>query len=322
MVRKPSPMCSGPLTSGTRFFKPKVINNLGTFQDGGLRYNNPLSIALLEHGFLWPEKGDPDFALSLGTGTSEGNGNAFAVGPQSPVRDRFFSRLYKTFMLNLDGEQAWRELINTLPPEKKPRYHRLNLSLKGPEPAIDDAAAMTLLKSYAEKSVASAAQFSSLLDSMYASMFFFELDDIPSFTGDSYHCCGHIFCRLELPPHGKDALLARLIGLSAHFLINGTPLSSVGAESKKKSLSYRRRVRFEAASLNDLVGISIQGFTSRPRSISGMPKTLHQLIRLQYLQSPFGCSTHDSVEKSLPQIPMKRKAPWPDLHSPFKQLKV
>ncbi|KAL9078314.1 MAG: hypothetical protein Q9157_002777 [Trypethelium eluteriae] len=303
------------------FFKPKVINNLGTFQDGGLRYNNPLNVALLEHGFLWPGKGEPDFALSLGTGTSEAKGDAFASGPQSPVRDRFLPRLYKTFMLNLDGEKAWHELVNNLPPERTMRYHRLNLTLKGPEPAIDDVAAMSLLKGYAEEKIAMDAQITSLLDSMHASMFFFELDDVPSFIDDAHQCSGHIFCRIELPPPGKAALLLRLTESSTYFLVNGVPLASVGPETKKKALSFRRRVRFQVPCLDDSVGISIRGLTTRPRSISGMPKTLKQLIQLQRLKAPFGRATHDSIEKSLPRIPMKRKAAWSEYYA-RKQVKV
>ncbi|KAI9673847.1 MAG: hypothetical protein M1822_009583 [Bathelium mastoideum] len=249
-----------------------------------------------------------------------GNANAFAVGAHSPVRDRFFSRLYKTFMLNLDGEKAWRELVNTMAPEKRARYHRLNLSLKGPEPAIDDVAAMRMLKTAAEECMSSKSQLSSLLDSIHASIFYLELDDMPYFTGEAFHCSGHIFCRLELPRDGKDALMTQLLATSAYFLINGAPVVAVGPETKKCPL-FRRRVRFEVTSLEDSLGISIRGLTSRPRSISGMPKTLNQLIHLQQLQAPFGHATHRAVQKHLPQMPLKRKATWSNWQT-RKQAKV
>jgi len=115
-----------------------VLKHLGTFQDGGLRHNNPLSVALWESKFLWPTKGMPDFALSLGTGTSSSASVAAKQGPLSPVRDRFVSRLFRTFMSSMDGGKAWSELINTISADSRERFHRLNLTLTCHEPSIDD----------------------------------------------------------------------------------------------------------------------------------------------------------------------------------------
>ncbi|KAK3708056.1 hypothetical protein LTR37_011749 [Vermiconidia calcicola] len=47
------------------FFRPKIISEIGTFEDGGLQHNNPLNIALWEASHIWPRKGLPDFALSI-----------------------------------------------------------------------------------------------------------------------------------------------------------------------------------------------------------------------------------------------------------------
>ena len=70
-----------------------MLNNLGTFQDGALCFPNPLRIALLEANFLWPDKGEPDFALSIGTGITKGTFTSFYFGPQSPVKLGSFSRI-------------------------------------------------------------------------------------------------------------------------------------------------------------------------------------------------------------------------------------
>ncbi|KAH9873410.1 hypothetical protein IAQ61_004033, partial [Plenodomus lingam] len=46
------------------FFKPQTVGSL-VYQDGGLRHNCPADITQWEMRFLWPNKPEPDFFLSL-----------------------------------------------------------------------------------------------------------------------------------------------------------------------------------------------------------------------------------------------------------------
>ncbi|OAA65111.1 Acyl transferase/acyl hydrolase/lysophospholipase [Akanthomyces lecanii RCEF 1005] len=52
------------------YFPPHHIENVGTFQDGGLTFNNPVSIAESEATCLFP-RGEPSIAVSIGTGSSD-----------------------------------------------------------------------------------------------------------------------------------------------------------------------------------------------------------------------------------------------------------
>jgi len=70
---------------------------------------------------------------------------------------------------------------------------------------------------------------------------------------------------------------------------------------------FRRRVEFTLKSMEDEVQILIQGLTTQPTRISGMPKPLHQLVAAQGMQSPFGLNNHSRSERPLPKTPSKRK---------------
>ncbi|OCL03051.1 FabD/lysophospholipase-like protein [Glonium stellatum] len=276
------------------FFKPKVVENLGTFQDGGLQHNNPSKIADWECRFLWPNMDQPDFALSLGTGTSLTS--PYKEGPQSPVKDRFIPRLFRAFI----------KFINTIPVNSRKRYYRLNVFFYGAEPDINDVSSLDYLKQLAQKLITSSKQAALVRDSIYASMFCFEFDNMPQYIDGVFQCHRSIFCRLPLDRRGKENLYCDLIQNSACFLVYGRPVAC--AVSVPKGVpSYRCRIHFNADSMNEKVYISIRGVTSRPQVISGLPKTLRELVDAQGLDIPFGCIDHRESQRSLPGIPSKRK---------------
>jgi len=283
-----------------------VLEHLGTFQDGGLLNNNPVEMARWESQHIWPDKSEPDFVLSVGTGTVKPTPAWTAIGPRSPVRDGFMRRLYDTFMRSLDGERAWKEVNNSLSATSRARYHRLNLQLKGAEPCIDDVSVMSPLKEQAESFIRSSAEAQLVRDSLYASMFYFELDDVPRFDGDAYVCVGHIFCRLDLDRRGREALYGRLASTSSFFLVGGRPVPCVQTVPKCVP-PFKRRIQFTVQALAEELYISIRGITTRPRTISGLPTSAEDLLRRQDLSAPFGRVDHACAQKTLPRIPSKRR---------------
>lgn len=291
-----------------RFFKPKVLKNLGTFQDGGLQHNNPLGIALSEHRFIWPDK-QPDFALSIGTGTSFNDARA-VFEPRSPVQDRTLRRLFRSFMRNTDGEKAWRDFINAVPESQRHRYHRLNISLSGVDPDIDDVSSMKRVRHLAEQYAQTSSAIVSAREALLASMFYFELEDVPIFEGDAYKCTGVIFCRINLSREAREALYRELLALSYCFLVEGRPIRCVETVPKGIPL-YRKRVDFRVPSLDSNVLITLGGSASS-HYISGLPKSLNDLMACQRLDAPFGRVNHQSFGRSLPALPIKRKRGKPE----------
>ena len=177
-----------------------MVKNLGTFQDGGLQNNNPIVIARSESLFLWPEKGEPDFALLLKTSITL---ILIAISTQSLVTDRFYLRLFKSFMRSLDSEEAWKRFIYTIPVQYRSRYHRLNLYLQGPEPPLDDLSTVGELKTQTMEYIKLNSTIPTIIDLIYAAMFYFKLEDLPWFINGYYKYISYIFCRLNLPPNRR-----------------------------------------------------------------------------------------------------------------------
>ena len=118
---------------------------MGKFQDGALRHNNPISIALWECDRIWPRETPKDVVLSLGTGRTAIVTTPQAVSPDHTVNSKFIPRLCRSFLTGLDGEMAWRQLLNHVGRDDEKRYFRLNVDLAGPEPRLDDLRAMEQL---------------------------------------------------------------------------------------------------------------------------------------------------------------------------------
>uniref|UniRef100_A0A0D2Y868 RING-type domain-containing protein n=1 Tax=Fusarium oxysporum (strain Fo5176) TaxID=660025 RepID=A0A0D2Y868_FUSOF len=80
-------------TSAPYYFDGKRVSGHGIYQDGGLAFNNPASIALREAVALTPDGAEPSILLSLGTGSS------------APLR-KYLSIVYETFPFRV-GRALW-----------------------------------------------------------------------------------------------------------------------------------------------------------------------------------------------------------------------
>lgn len=284
-------------------------------QDGGIKHNMPAKLATWEIKYLWPDRPDPDFLLSLGTGTMLETLSSPRIQSgmwsrmlESTMVGRFVKRLWKILMDSMDAQAAWIEFYNSLPLHLRHRFHRLNLQVPGREPSLDDATQISTLKENTEQTVSGRnAAVTTVVDYMISSMFYFELDSLPRFDGRRYSCEGFIYCRLDLPRDGLYYLYYQLATTSSYFYIQGNPVRCVKS-IPQDSLPFRRRINFTVNRKDEVIGMSIRGITSKPRELSGFPTTLDKLISHQRLESPFGTIDHSGLglEKPLPAIPCKR----------------
>lgn len=302
-------MCqsSPELIRPVRLFSPKVVKELGTFQDGGLRHNNPINIITWEQKLLRPSHPLPDFVLSLGTGSPHRGGRSGTGQP--PVRERFLHRLFKSFMLSMDGEQIWNEFRQTLPKTSQARYHRLNFEVNSLRLAIDDVSNMERLKSDTRSYMDSAIRLNSMRDAVYASMFYFQFDQKPVQAQGRYCCTGRILLRLNLQPSGRIALYHQLLAASACFVMYNQEVPCVRRVAQRPT-PYCMPVQFSVGSMHDEVAITLTNITKFPLAISGLPRRASEIVEAQLLDSPFGRVDHVESEKRLPLLPMqgKRKA--------------
>jgi hypothetical protein len=297
------------------FFKTKDVVQLDTFQDGGLRHNNPALLGTWECGSLWPEKclifeSDPstvliDHTISLGTGTSFTS--KYELGPHSPKRDRWFKRLGGNYMCHLDSQEQWNTFIRCVPAKLRPRFHRLNVSLPSPEPALDDVTAINQLKCAASKYIESESTVQVAKNTMFASLFYLEVDNFRKMKNGMYRCSATIHCRLPLGFNERKKFYQTLLRKHALFLVNGQSIPCVQSLPSGFPI-FRRGIDLLLKSMTDRIQVSITGITSEPTVISGMPTQLGRLAKAQNLLMPFGCIDNRRVEKQLPDVPQKRKA--------------
>lgn len=300
-----------------RYFKANTTM-IGTFQDGGLQHNNPINIARWEMKTIWPEKNNADLIVSIGTGSC-------VTRPVDSTRERAIflarflkhmfqlvwnpaiERLYNNAMETMDGERAHEKFANDLPSPASERYCRLNLFLPDSEPPLDDPSQMGYLKERAYVNDRERVKtFNTILELAFASLFYFELDSLPTWSGREWKCSGRILCRLNMDREGRNRLYEKLRNGRYQFLLPpyGTPIRCV--ERAPKGLPpYQKPVTFWVPSLDELgYGITILAAGAHPiqspRAISGFPMKLRQLVAAQELDAPFGRANGASKEKPLP----------------------
>ena len=80
------------------------VAKFGFYQDGGLGYNNPISLADREARRIWPKASRIDVALSLGIGAET------CISPKAArfrdvLRDGFLPRLARSITSFINGDK-------------------------------------------------------------------------------------------------------------------------------------------------------------------------------------------------------------------------
>ncbi|XMA20786.1 hypothetical protein WAI453_013577 [Rhynchosporium graminicola] len=92
------------------FFNPKQLGDFGALQDGGLKYNNPVRLGLLEVQRIWDNR-DYDIVLSIGTGFEQKLMSPVASNVRNLLQDGAFARFYRAAMqsLSLNSQLSWED---------------------------------------------------------------------------------------------------------------------------------------------------------------------------------------------------------------------
>ncbi|KFY94690.1 hypothetical protein V498_03759 [Pseudogymnoascus sp. VKM F-4517 (FW-2822)] len=279
-------------TAAPTIFKPKRLRSFGTFQDGGLRNNNPVRPGLhlvSRNG----ENGDCDIVLSIG--------NGFEQKPLSPVASNFrnlfldgaLNRLYRASMesLSLNGQNSWEDHWHGLDEETKTNHFRLNLPLQGKEPGIDDINSMDSLY---QNTMSHQGDMIEIVRAFKGVTFFFELDRTLVDDGPFYICYGSILSRSPDSP----AFIRRLIldYPYAQFFNHGTSLGYISNNDICKLCGlYTKLVAFQVRHSSDKADIYLRFNRLNHRRISGFPNPIDWFIKRQNLNAKFGSPNHQST---------------------------
>ncbi len=278
-------------------FKPTHIRGIGTFQDGGLKHNNPVNLALWKSHQIWPSVVQPDIVVSLGTGTEKDCTSPRAPNFRHVLRDGFIPRLYRSFLSSLDGEGTWRELMNRLDERSRGDYFRLNISFSDQEPAIDDIDCMNDLRASVHLRPRMFQDIKSIASALLASTFFFELITIPLFGSCMFHCQGIIRCRLQ-----DNVIIQALARIHSSNLSFVTDFGTLGLLNPKEDVChlchrYCKQVDFYIRHPSDSIVVYLQSDPHKRRKLGGFPQTMDWFVRQQNLDAVFGTANHGAPGK-------------------------
>lgn len=160
-------------------------------------------------------------------------------------------------------------MLNSIPQEHWPRYHRFTPQL---EPLLSQEGMLCCV------------------DNMLASLFYIRLDSLPVFSGHGFTSKAKILCRLD-PGKELHALLLRLRLSRARFCIQFADHIQCDTEVSHSD-PFCTPIQFCVSSMADLVHVQIEGLTRRPQNISNCPYRLSELVMDQGLHLIFGRPDH------------------------------
>jgi len=170
-----------------------------TFNDGGIKFNNPAALANEERKLIWPESRarDPDILLSIGTGFDSSIGvQTQEPGPRARIGVRGFAKkmlgiAVDTLQDVLDCEKSWTNFLESvhgndedrqhvgIDAERQQNYFRLNPDLKGKFttlPKLDDVKAIDMLERYTSYIFQTSTKLRSVAATLISSLLYFEWD--------------------------------------------------------------------------------------------------------------------------------------------------
>ncbi|KAK3670766.1 hypothetical protein LTR78_009338 [Recurvomyces mirabilis] len=267
-------------------FAPYELNGIGTFQDGALRHNNPINIALWESNRIWPRT-STDAVLSLGTGTAAATPSPHTIPGRRTLEEKFIPRLCRSFLTSLDGELTWRSLLCSLGKEALDRFFRLNIEFRGYEPRLDDVSAIDEL-SRSVNAAKDDKQLNAVKLALLATSFFFELRRAPKFDSSGFYICQGEICV-------RGDYVRILMGLRSidktgtiGFWNDQQSLGRLDLDTDKCSVCNRfcKQVCFFVRHPMEKVSIAL-ALGERRRQISGFPQTVSWFSSEQHLDTPF-----------------------------------
>jgi hypothetical protein len=267
-----------------RFFPPKHIRNVGTFQDAGPLENDPLVSARSEVAAIFPSAKKPDFVVSLGTGEPALSNDIPTDTSQGIWRNGAVPRLCRLFWEKMRDKKVGQAF------QGHPRYHRLNIEFEGVEPRLDDVQSIPQLKAKARDDDSLSEAIDKIARSMIASLFYFKLDGLPERYNQKYVGTGRILCSIRPKDPAFLELFGQLSKTSSHFLLDGNPIFHTGdASCFNQDGNFRGLININTT---NKFAISLKQRDSEPYNISGSPFSVDKLISAERLDASFGRPDH------------------------------
>lgn len=250
---------------------------------------------------MWAWEPPLGVLLSIGTGI----GIDPSSRPSRPSRSRShrrsllarrsLTRIVQGFDHLLDGEQAWRNLVDQVGDE--PSLLRVNACLEGPAPPLDAVEQMAeLARGMTDREVTQQAH--QALRLFLAQTLFFELDMLPERHQEGpYRCVGSIRCRLPGDPFvsvARAVLPRETVFVLGSMSLGISPMEGAVCDRCSR---YCLRVRFSVPCLQDLVTLALRVEDGRRLPLASFPATMQGFIHKQGLDAVFGTPNHGAAAR-------------------------
>ncbi|KAI9727191.1 MAG: hypothetical protein M1834_008499 [Cirrosporium novae-zelandiae] len=288
-------------TSAAPWYFSPYLSKFGPLQDGGLRCNNPIDIQLQEMFQIWPMDSKPDIVVSVGTGFSPQ-----PISPKVPLirgifHDGFIPRLFRAWKWSpsMDGQISWNDHVNRLDEIMRNNHFRLNSALQGEEPGLDDVDRMEELRHSVTHYLFTHDDLYAVVRALWATAFYFELDDLPLFSRGTYRCYGSILSRSP----DSHALINEMIRSfpAARFVTDDKiTLGILNYQDGCETCGYfRKHVVFDIQHLDEDISIYLTLNNLFSRRISGFPHPISWFVQQQMLDTKFGTPDHQTIDLPL-----------------------
>ncbi|CAG8059875.1 unnamed protein product, partial [Penicillium nalgiovense] len=269
------------------FFRSKSLPGFGALQDGGVRANNPLAIALKESVVIWPSAKTHDLLLSVGTGSFSSLAKPIE-GASRILQDSAIPRMIRATMSSpcMDGEQGFHEALNFVPDVERSNIFRLNHELPEPLPRLDD---VSKLEGMSKMHFTVPTELVRTI--LATAFFFFELDELPIKSQGVFFCKGSVLCSRS---YSRDLVKLVMVEFpGARFeMARGQRLGDIDDDDGCRVCGYyRKKVGFSINGLHEMTSIGIAGSSFFQR-IGGFPKSVQELLDDQQANSHFGRADH------------------------------
>lgn len=272
------------------FFTPVDLQGIGSFQDGGLKYNFAGEIAGQVSHQIWPNSIGSTRMLSLGTGKVQSS-------DQTPhfrhvFRDSFLRRGFDAWMSTMESDSEWKRWISRLKGPLRGDCHRLDVSLGNAPHTIDAVEAMEDYRNLVLLQVGSARMAREAATTCLISRFYFVVDSLPENTATPFWCYGSVRCKGT----ARNVIIA-LDDLYPEGLsyVSDTGLIDIfgGLDDLCPACgSYSRPLSFLTRHLDHKVSIYLQNSLKKRWRIGGFPESVATFASKQGLHLAFGRDDH------------------------------
>ncbi|KAJ5641200.1 hypothetical protein N7490_005200 [Penicillium lividum] len=285
--------------SGPRYSGPRVgvvttsisrDTGIGSFQDGGLKYNFAGEIASQISCQIWPQRMGSTRLVSLGTGKAESSEQTSHF--RHIFRDSFLRRGFDAWMSTMDTDSDWRKWRARLGDSVRGDCYRLDVPLGNSPHTIDAIENMEQYRNLVILQVGSARMAREAATSLLVSRFFLVVDPLPEDTATPFWCHGSVHCKGLAEKVVKALEVLYPEGLS--YVSDSGLIDDFGGLDSICALCgrYSRSISFLTRHLDYTVNIYIQASSKKRWRIGGFPDSVGNFASKQGLNLPFGHGNH------------------------------